>query len=102
MPELLEALDGATPAAAVPESLARELEEVQAIGGSSHLRGVSELLKWGGGRGQGLLLLCCVVLCCAVLCCVVLCCVVLCCVVLCCVVLCCVVLCCGCEQDADE
>lgn len=40
LPELLEALDGATPAAAVPEGLARELEEVQGIGGSAHLRGV--------------------------------------------------------------
>jgi hypothetical protein len=41
MPELLEALDGAAPAAAVPESLSRELEDVQGIGGSAHLRGVS-------------------------------------------------------------
>ncbi|GBF91561.1 hypothetical protein Rsub_04301 [Raphidocelis subcapitata] len=40
LPELLEALDGATPAAAVPEGLKRELEEIQTIGGSSHLRGI--------------------------------------------------------------
>jgi hypothetical protein len=40
LPDLLEALDGASPAAAVPENVARELADVAAIGGAGHLRGV--------------------------------------------------------------
>lgn len=39
LPELLEALDGAVPAA-VPEALLRDVEEVQSIGGNQHLREV--------------------------------------------------------------
>ncbi|GBF94332.1 hypothetical protein Rsub_06954 [Raphidocelis subcapitata] len=40
LPELLEALDGAAPAAALPEGLARELGEVAGMGGAAHLRGI--------------------------------------------------------------
>jgi hypothetical protein len=41
LPDLLDALDGSAPAAAVPEGLALELGEVASIGGAAHLRGVS-------------------------------------------------------------
>ncbi|KAI8477285.1 MAG: programmed cell death protein 6 interacting protein X [Monoraphidium minutum] len=40
LPELLEALDGASPAASLPDALARELGDAAAIGGAAHLRGI--------------------------------------------------------------
>lgn len=47
LPELLEALDGSSPAAALPDALARELTDVAAMGGATHLRGVGAGLQQG-------------------------------------------------------
>jgi hypothetical protein len=54
LPELLEALDGASPASALPEGLARELADVAGIGGVAHLRGVRARGGcWSGGWAVG-------------------------------------------------
>lgn len=48
LPDLLEALDGSA-SASVPEALLRDMEEVNSIGGSQHLKEVRGLAWWCGG-----------------------------------------------------
>jgi len=46
LPDLLEALDGSS-SASIPEALLRDIEEVNSIGGTQHLREVGELPDQG-------------------------------------------------------